>query len=124
MSKYRNRKLVELINGESVIFDSIIERDRWRYLSLLQRAGEIGALELQPQYELQPGYIRKRKKIRAEHYRADFRYIRNGNVVVEDVKGLRLPLYQSKVKRLLYMHQDLYFIEVERKQKKWVERER
>jgi hypothetical protein len=121
MSKYSSRKAVEKINEECVAFDSIVERDRWRYLSLLVRAGEISELELQPSYELQAGYVRNGKKVRAEHYRADFRYMRNGEIVVEDVKGLRLPLYLSKLKRLLYLYPEINFIEVECKQKQWRE---
>ena len=121
MSKYSSRKAVEIVDGKYVTFDSTVERDRYLHLRILERIGHISALELQPVYELQEGYVRHGKKIQAEKYKGDFRYIKSGEIVVEDVKGMRLPMYLSKLKRLLYLHPELNFIEVTRKQKQWEE---
>jgi hypothetical protein len=121
MSKYNSRKVSEIIGGQKVTFDSVVERDRYRYLRLLELAGEISILELQPAYVLFPSYKRNGKVVRAETYRGDFRYMKDGRVILEDVKGQRLPLYLSKLKRLLFINPDLHFIEVSKKQKQWVE---
>lgn len=84
-------------------FDSLRERNRYLDLKLLQRAGEISGLELQPKYPLEVMRLIDGKlqsvpiKIRSKGYpngrrcswRADFRYQdkRTGQQVVEDVKG-------------------------------------
>lgn len=123
MSKYGNRKVKADVDGEQVTFDSVVERDRYHHLKLLEKAGEISNVELQPVYLLQESFKRDGKMIRAETYRGDFRYMQNGQVTLEDVKGYILTdLYKSKVKRLLFKHPELKFIEVYRKQKQWVEK--
>lgn len=58
-------------------FDSRKEMLRYFDLAILERAGRIRNLELQPEYELPAGV----------KYRGDFRYIENGETVVEDVKS-------------------------------------
>ena len=117
MSKYSSRKAA----ADGITFDSTVERDRYLHLKRLERVGYISGLELQPVYELQEGYVRHGKKIQAEKYKGDFRYTKDGEIVVEDVKGMRLPMYLSKLKRLLYLHPELNFIEVTRKQGRWEE---
>lgn len=88
---------------DGIKFDSMREAKRYRELILLQHAGEISGLELQPKYPLEvPRLINGRLtmvpiKIRSKGYpngrrcswRADFRYQdkRTGMEVVEDVKG-------------------------------------
>ncbi len=58
-------------------FDSKAEMRRYRHLALLQRAGRIHDLVLQPSYSIESGI-----------YTADFRYTDSAGVVhVEDVKG-------------------------------------
>jgi len=79
MSKYGNVK----VTFDGVVFDSKKERDRYIDLRILERAGEIENLELQPEYELIP----KSKTERAVKYRGDFRYTEDGHTVVEDVKS-------------------------------------
>jgi hypothetical protein len=88
--KYGNRKTE--IDG--YLFDSQAETRRYQELKLMQAAGEIDTLELQPVYEIMVGerYIC--------NYRADFKYhdIKKGIAVVEDVKGYRTPVYRLKKK--------------------------
>ena len=83
MNKYRNRKTI--VDG--IKFDSKAEAKRYIELKLLQKNGLITNLQLQPRFELQPGYKNnKGENIRAITYKADFSYIENGKMIVEDVK--------------------------------------
>jgi hypothetical protein len=72
------------------VFDSTAERDRYAELSMLERAGKIAKLELQPRFEIIPKTV---KGTRTHHYTADFRYIENGVCVIEDVKGVKTKDY-------------------------------
>lgn len=109
MSKYNARRTT--IDG--ITFDSKREADRYAMLKILQKAGEISDLELQPEFELIPGYTYEGKKVRATKYRADFRYRVRGHdlPVVEDCKGFRTKEYQLKKKILLQKYPDMIFRE-------------
>jgi len=89
-SKYRNIK----VEYDGVHFDSKRERDRYQELKLLERAGEIRDLILQPAFPL----IVNGHKIGT--YRGDFQYTEcaSGEQIVEDVKGVRTPVYRLKKK--------------------------
>lgn len=77
---------------DGITFDSKREATRYMELMLLQRAGEIERLELQPKYDC----IVNGRKICT--YRADFRYFTKENSVVEDVKGMKTAVYRLKKK--------------------------
>ncbi len=98
MRKYRNTPVT--IDG--VRFDSAKEGKRYQELRLLQRAGKIENLVLQPEYIFPVEYDSGRR-IR---YRADFKYLDcdTGKVVVEDVKGFRTKVYRIKKAMLKYFH--------------------
>jgi hypothetical protein len=88
---------------DGIRFASIAESRRYAELLLLQKAGEIECLELQPRF---PIIV---KGITVATYIGDFRYrvvkgMRGSLTVVEDVKGVRTPVYQLKKKlvRALY----------------------
>lgn len=84
MAKYHNRKTT--LHG--LTFDSQAEAARYCDLLLLQEAGEIYSLECQPTFMLLEGFTDcTGKRERAIKYCADFRYIENGRVIVEDVKS-------------------------------------
>lgn len=101
MSKYNNRKTT--VNG--IIFDSDAEARRYRELCLLARAGEITNLKLQPQFTLLEGFkTPDGETVRPTVYRADFSYMENGKLVVEDVKGVRTEAYKLKYKLMLERH--------------------
>lgn len=69
-------------------FDSKMEYERYLELYTLQKAGEISDLKCQQAFELIPSFTdASGKKHRATVYKADFTYIENGKLVVEDVKG-------------------------------------
>lgn len=96
-TKYGNTK----VEVDGVPFDSKREAARWRELRLLERAGEISDLRRQVRYELVP----KLPGERPVDYIADFVYRdKDGNEVVEDVKGVRTPVYVIKRKLMLWRH--------------------
>ena len=82
MNKYNNKK----VQVDMYVFDSIRESQRYKELKLLERAGEISNLELQPKFLLQESFKKNGKTYKAINYIADFMYEENGKVVVEDVK--------------------------------------
>lgn len=94
MNKYHARKAE--FNG--IAFDSKHERDRYVELMLMQKAGVIQDLQTQVEYPL----IDKSQYGRKIVYRADFTYILDGKLVVEDTKSpvTKTSTYRLK-KRLL-----------------------
>ena len=80
------------------VFDSAKEAQRYRELTLLERAGEISNLELQPRFLLQESFKKNGKTYRKIEYVADFRYAENGKTIVEDVKGLQTDVFKIKHK--------------------------
>ena len=107
-NKYGNRK----VSLDGYTFDSQREATCYRELYLLQEAGEISGLTLQPTFTLADAvrYRGKRQKP-ALRYRADFEYRdnRTGERVVLDVKGVRTTAFV--IKKHLMM--SVYGIEVE-----------
>lgn len=99
-AKYRNEKTRR---GE-LTFDSKAEAERYDELRLMLLAGEINDLQLQVPFELIPAQKARSRTERACRYVADFVYTRNGEVVVEDVKGHRTPEYIIKRKLMLWRH--------------------
>lgn len=96
-SKYGNKKVAG--------FDSKRERARYQELLLLQRAGKIQELNRQVRFELIPSQYKDGKCIfRKTSYIADFTYIENGNLVVEDTKGFKTPEYIIKKKLMYQVH--------------------
>lgn len=133
-SKYGARKTV--IDG--ITFDSKKEANRYRELILLERAGEICNLRLQVPFELIPAQYRPTGQVykkgdkagqpkmkcieRAVTYIADFVYVEiekypdgrkvAGNIIVEDVKGMRTKDYIIKRKLFRYWYPEYEFREV------------
>ena len=70
MNKYRNKKT----QVDMYVFDSIAESKRYKELALLQRAGEIQNLKLQPRFLLQESFKKNGKTYRQIEYIADFMY--------------------------------------------------
>lgn len=101
-SKYGNKK----IEADGYTFDSKAEETRYRELLLLEAAGQVEDLVLQPSYELQPAFTdahgRRYKSIR---YVGDFSYTEvldpdsiQGRAVCEDVKGMPTAVFLLKQK--------------------------
>lgn len=84
---------------DGIRFASQKEARRYQELKLLEKAGEIIGLELQPEFQL-----RAKGGEKIGIYRPDFAYFakaRNGTTwVIEDVKGFRTPLYRWKKKHV------------------------
>jgi hypothetical protein len=109
MSKYGARKTMI----DNIKFDSLAEANYYRQLKLLQRAGEIIDFELQPTYELQPAYMRGKKKVQPITYKADFLVTyKDGRKEVIDVKGMRTPVYALKKKMFEFKYPELEIVEV------------
>lgn len=83
--KYHNTKTV----ADGIKFDSKLEAERYAQLKMMERAGVIRDLELQPEYELIPSFKKDGKTWRKTVYKADFRYIlaEDDKTIIEDVKG-------------------------------------
>lgn len=94
MTKYHAKRTT--IDG--ITFASKAEAKRYSQLKLLERAGEIRNLELQPSYDLEVNGILICR------YVADFRYVIRGGQKVEDVKGVKTPVYKIKKKLMKAIH--------------------
>lgn len=94
MTKYGAIKTV--VDG--ITFASKKEAKRYTELKLLERAGEISRLELQPRYDITINGVK------VCTYVGDFRYFTKAKQVLEDCKGFKTPLYRLKAKlvRALY----------------------
>ena len=91
-SKYRAVKTV--VDG--ITFASKAEAERYRELKVLEKAGEIGLLSLQPVFVLADAVTINGRKKPALKYKADFSYMTKAGWVVEDVKGMLTPVYRLK----------------------------
>lgn len=92
--KRRSKYHAEQEEVDGIIFASKAEATAYQNRLLAVRSGLIADLELQPRYPLVVNGVE------IGEYIADFRY-RNcttGAVVVEDVKGVRTPVYLLKRK--------------------------
>ena len=113
--KYGNRKTV----FDGIQFDSQKEARRYFELNMLQRAGEIYALELQREFELIPAqyehferYGKNGKRLvdgkrcieKSCVYKADFVYRnKDGQLVVEDTKSKATKTKDYIIKRKLLL---------------------
>lgn len=111
MAKRRKYENKETLSDDGIKFGSKKEKNRYDDLLLMQRAGEIKDLELQPKFTLVDsvkfkGSSRAKPAIR---YFADFSYIdcKTGLTFVEDVKSAitkKSPIYRMKKHMMLAIH--------------------
>lgn len=110
--KYNARKTE--VNG--IVFASQKEANYYAGLLLLQRAGEVTEIELQPRFLLKAGFKRGLKRIRPIYYVADFRVTyKDGHQEVVDVKSsaaFQTQVYRLKKKLLLDKYPEIDFREV------------
>lgn len=85
---------------DGIEFDSKAEARRYGELKLLERAGKIKNLERQPRYDLEVNGVK------IGFYKADFRYWdqASSQQIVEDVKGMRTPVFAIKAKLMKALH--------------------
>ena len=110
--KYGNKKTI--IDG--ITFDSALEAARYSELKLLQRAGAIRDLKLQPVFELIPGFTKNGVTYRKTVYKADFAYfdVEKGKTVIEDTKGFKTKEYILKKKLFEYNYPNFQIVEITR----------
>lgn len=93
---------------DGIKFDSKGEARRYAELQLMERGGLISRLERQPEFVLQEAFIDSAgEKHRAIKYRADFRYLENGRIIIEDFKGRPTPEFKMKAKLFRFMFPDV-----------------
>jgi hypothetical protein len=93
--RYRNVKTE--VNG--IKFDSKKEARRYETLVLLEVAGKIDDLHIQPRFEIVDGLTYHGETLRKRSYVADFMYNEGDIKVVEDVKSeitKKDPVYRLK----------------------------
>lgn len=95
---------------DGIRFDSRKEAKRYQELKLLERAGEIEHLELQPRFLLQDKFKLDGVTHRKIEYVADFKYwvIKEERWIVEDVKGVKTQVYKLKKKIFLNKYGQVY----------------
>ena len=110
-NKYKAKKTMAF----GITFASKKEADRFMVLKTLEAKGKISDLKTQVKFVLIPaqrepdgvgvrgGKVKGKLLEREVSYVADFVYYRDGQMVVEDTKGMRTPEYIIKRKMLLYM---------------------
>jgi hypothetical protein len=83
---------------DGMTFDSKRECNRYAQLQLMVKAGLISDLKRQVSFVLVPGVkiVSEKRASPPIRYIADFTYIENGNLVVEDAKGYLTPEYRMK----------------------------
>ena len=79
---------------DGIRFASKRESKRYSELKLMEKAGVISGLGLQPRFTL----LEKREGQRAITYVADFSYMEYGDLIVEDVKGIQTEAFKIKKK--------------------------
>ena len=100
---------------DGIRFDSQKEANRYWEIKMMERAGKVKNVQLQPRFVLQENFEHNGKKHREISYVADFMYEdEQGKTIVEDVKSAmtkKLPVYRMKKKMLLYKYPNIFFIE-------------
>lgn len=87
---------------DNIRFHSQKEARRYQELKLLEKAGEIHSLSVQPRFPLMAIRESDGQRGHVGNYIGDFRYCERGSValIVEDVKGFKTPLYRWKKKHV------------------------
>lgn len=103
-NKYLNKK----VTVDGIEFDSVKEANYYLYLKQLQKTGEVVKIELQPRFELLPGFAKNGKKYRPINYTADFKVTyADGRVEVIDTKGYKTQVFKLKHKLFEYKYSNL-----------------
>ena len=108
MSKYYSKKTI--IDG--IKFASKKEAKRYLELKLLLKVGKIRDLILQPRFKLQEGFRKNGKTYYPVSYVADFQYLQNDMIRIEDVKGMKTTVYLLKKRLFEYKYPNLTIDEI------------
>lgn len=106
---------------DGIVFDSKAEMEFYRDIVLpLYNAGEIVKYELQKPFELQPGFRRYGKAVRAITYVCDFYLVyKNGRTEVIDVKGMATTEALLKRKMFWYKYPEENLLWMQKKNNQW-----
>jgi uncharacterized Zn finger protein (UPF0148 family) len=104
--KYKNVH----VEADNYKFDSKAERNRYHQLKYMQKEREISDLKVHPVYELLPDFTHEGKIIKGISYEADFSYMKNGKLIVEDVKGVKTDVFKLKYKMFINKYPEIQFI--------------
>lgn len=86
--KKRGKVSHERVTVGGIVFDSQAEAERYRVLRVMENSGQITHLVCHPRWEIIPEQRPEgHRPFRPARYTADFSYIRDGKLVVEDVKS-------------------------------------
>lgn len=85
---------------DGITFASRKEARRYRQLKLLEDANAIQDLQIQVKFPI----IKKSQYGREIRYIADFVYLEDGKIVVEDTKGYRTDVYKLKKRLMAEVH--------------------
>jgi hypothetical protein len=97
-----NAKRIQI---DGIWFASTKEGMRYLELKMMQKAGSIRHLKLQPEFVICESVILDGKKCKARKYKADFYYITDDNrEVVEDCKGFKTQIYRLKRQLVKALH--------------------
>jgi len=94
--KSKSKYFAKKTEYDGIIFDSKLEAARYKILKKYEATGELTDLEVQVDFPCVITVEGEDKKICS--YIADFRYKRDGEVVVEDVKGVVTQVFALKKK--------------------------
>ena len=102
----RNKYHAKKTTIDGIIFDSKKEALRYCELRAMEHAGKIFSLERQVKFNLIPAETDKNgNKLREINYFADFVYFdEKMQRIVEDVKGVRTPVYNLKKRLMWHVH--------------------
>lgn len=96
MKRHKYNAIKTTLDG--ITFASKAEAKRYAELKLLVQAGVIFNLSMQPRFDC----VVNEQKVCT--YVADFLYLEAGKQVVEDVKGMKTPVYKLKKKLVEAIH--------------------
>lgn len=103
LQEHKNKYHAQKTQVDGITFDSKWESEHYASLKLLEKAGVIKDLKLQPRFLLQEGFTWNGHKERKIEYVADFEYTLNGKKVVEDCKSEATKTQVYKLKRKLFL---------------------
>ncbi len=109
----RNKYNAVRTKVDGITFDSKLEAKHYCELKVLERAGKISDLQLQPEFILQEPFEVAGQKFRAIKYKADFKFLdhESGRYKVVDSKGVRRQSFIDKKKAFLKLYGDKYAFE-------------
>ena len=110
-SPKRNKFNAQKTELDGIVFDSGKEAQEYARLKLLEQAGAISNLTLQPEFVLEEPFTdNEGRKHRGESYVADFMYQEDGQTIVVDTKGFFTAHYKSKAKRFRAKYSEYRYI--------------